>query len=220
MATARPGPFQRRDGPSARRPGRPLRIAIIPLALLAAGIIGCAAQPPLEVLGQAPDFTLTDQAGVPFRTSDLAGRVALVDFVYTHCTDACPTLSATMSAAQNKLAAEKLLGSKAVLLSVTVDPAHDTPAALAEYGKQFGADAGAWKLLTGDWDQVYDVVAGFKVGTRAPRPAIGAPAPGGDEISHTTRVVLVDGERQIRAYLPGDEATPDDMVAAVKRVLR
>ena len=89
-----------------------------------------------------------------FRRSRLNGKVTLLDFVYTRCTDACPLLSATFQQAQRKLADDKLLGSKVVLVSLSVDPTHDTPPVMAEYGQQFKADAAGWKMLTGDWDQV------------------------------------------------------------------
>src|SRR5438477_3681320 len=141
-------------------------------ALLAALASACQPQQPqLDVFGRAPDFALTDQTGVTFASASLAGRVTLLDFVYTHCTDACPLLSATFQEAQRKLADDKLLGDRVMLVSLSVDPQHDTPAVLAEYGQQFKADSSGWKLLTGDWDQVYDVVTGLKVATRPPRPA-------------------------------------------------
>ena len=73
--------------------------------------------------------------------------MTLLDFVYTHCTDACPLLSATFQQAQRKLADDKLLGSRVMLVSLSVDPQHDTPPVLAEYGQQFKADANGWKLL-------------------------------------------------------------------------
>src|SRR6266852_3654288 len=149
--------------------------------LVAAGCIACQPQPALDTFGRVPDFQLTDQTGATFASSSLSGRVTLLDFVYTHCTDACPLLSATFQGAQRKLADEKLLGSKVMLVSLSVDPQHDTPRVLLEYGQQFKADASGWKLLTGDFDQVYDVVTGFKVATRPPRPLIDAPAPGGTE---------------------------------------
>jgi protein SCO1/2 len=183
-------------------------------------VVGCQAQPKLDDFGPAPDFQLTDQTGATFSSQSLAGRVTLLDFVYTHCTDACPLLSATFQQAQRKLADEKLLGSRVMLVSLSVDPQHDTPLVLAEYGQQFKADPNGWKLVTGDWDRVYDVVTGFKVATRPPRPDADAPAPGGTELTHTTRVVLLDAQQQIRAYLEGQDATADDLVAAVKRVLK
>jgi len=194
------------------------------LGLLAAtallAVVGCQPQPPLDVFGAAPAFQLTEQTGATFSSQSLAGHVTLLDFVYTHCTDACPLLSATFQQTQRKLADEKLLGSKVMLVSLSVDPQHDTPPVLAEYGQQFKADASGWKLLTGDWDQVYDVVTGFKVATRPPRPAADLPAPGGTELTHTTRIILIDAQQQVRAYLEGQDATPDDLVGAVKRVLK
>ncbi len=189
-------------------------------ALLTAVCLACQPQPQLDVFGRAPDFQLTDQTGAPFASSSLAGRVTLLDFVYTHCTDACPVLSATFQQAQGKLADDKLLGDRVMLISLSVDPRHDTAAVLAEYGKQFKADATGWKLLTGDWDQVYDVVTGLKIATRPPRPALDAPAPGGTELTHSTRVVLIDGQQQVRAYLEGQDATADDLINAAKRVLK
>ncbi|HTD78218.1 MAG TPA: SCO family protein [Chloroflexota bacterium] len=174
----------------------------------------------MDVFGATPAFTLTDQTGAPFASQALAGRVTLLDFVYTHCTDACPLLSATFQETQRKLAADKLLGSRIMLVSLSVDPQHDTPPVLAEYGQQFKADPSGWKMLTGDWDQVYDVVTGFKLATRPPRPAADAPAPGGTELSHTTRVVLIDPQLQVRAYLDGADATADDLIAAARRLLK
>ena len=188
--------------------------------VLAFGLVACQPQPQLEVYGRMPEFSLVDQTGAPVGSGSLAGRVTLLDFVYTHCTDACPLLSATFQQTQRKLADGKLLGSKVMLISLSVDPQHDTPPVLAEYGQQFKAEPSGWKLLTGEWDQVYDVVTGLKVATRPPRPAPGAPAPGGTELAHSTRIVLIDTEHQVRAYLEGIDSTPDDLVKAAKRLLK
>jgi len=188
--------------------------------VVAAACMACQPQPELDVFGRAPDFQLTDQTGAPFASSSLLGRVTLLDFVYTHCTDACPILSATFQQAQRKLADDKLLGERVMLVSLSVDPQHDTSAVLAEYGKQFKADAAGWKLLTGDWDQVYDVVTGLKVATRPPRPVADAPAPGGTELTHSTRIILIDAQQQVRAYLEGQDATADDLVKAAKRLIK
>ncbi len=196
-------------------------VAGLVLAVLAAaGCIACQPQPALDTFGRVPDFQLTDQTGATFASSSLAGRVTLLDFVYTHCTDACPLLSATFQQAQRKLADDKLLGERVMLVSLSVDPQHDTAAVLAEYGKQFRADATGWKLLTGDWDQVVDLVTGLKVATRLPRPAVDAPAPGGTELTHSTRIVLIDAQQQVRAYLEGQDVSADDLVKAAKRVLK
>ena len=64
------------------------------------------------------------------------------------------------------------------------------------------------------------MVTGFKVATRPPRPAVDAPAPGGTELTHSTRIILIDGQQQVRAYLEGQDASPDDLINAAKRVLK
>ena len=194
--------------------------ALLLSVLIALACLACQQQPELDVFGRAPDFNLTDQSGAAFSSQAMAGRVVLLDFVYTHCTDACPLLSATFQLAQRKFADEKLLGSKVMLLSLSVDPRHDSPTVLAEYGQSFKADNASWKFLTGDWDQVYDVVTGLKVATRPPRPALDAPAPGGTELTHSTRIILIDAQQQVRAYLEGQDATADDLVKAAKRLLK
>ena len=63
-------------------------LLVLAPALLA--LVACQQQPPPEVYGHAPAFTLTDHTGAPFNSAALQGRAVLLDFVYTHCTDACP----------------------------------------------------------------------------------------------------------------------------------
>jgi protein SCO1 len=197
------------------------RLGVLGVSLLAAvACLACQSQPPMDVYGSVTPFTLTDQSGATFASQSLAGHVTLLDFIYTHCTDACPLLSATFQEAQRKLAEDNLLGSKIMLVSLSVDPQHDTSPVLADYGQQFQADPRAWKMLTGDWDNVYDVVTGFKVATRPPRPPSDAPAPGGTELTHTTAVVLIDPKLQVRAYLDGTGSSADDLIAAAKRLLK
>ena len=198
-----------------------MRLIGLGIALAIVTVVsGCQSQPPMDVFGPTPEFQLTDQTNATFNSQSLAGHVTLLDFVYTHCTDACPLLSATFQEAQRKLADDGLLGSKVMLVSVTVDPQHDTPPILAEYGQRFKADVAGWKMLTGDWDQVWNAVTGFKVGTRPPRPAADAPAPGGAAITHSTRVVLIDPQLQVRAYLDGQDATADDLIKAARRLIK
>ena len=196
-------------------------LASVAMGIVASALcLACQAQPEMDVLGPTPEFQLTDQTGAVVSSQSLKGSVTLLDFVYTHCTDACPLLSATFQETQRKLADDKALASKVTLVSLTVDPQHDSPSVLAEYGKQFKADPSSWKMLTGDWDQVYDVVTGFKVATRPPRPAVDAPAPGGTEITHSTRIVLIDPQLQVRAYLEGQDATADDLIKAARRLIK
>lgn len=185
-------------------------LAVIMAALLAAA---CAApKSELPEYGAAPAFTLMDQQGQTVSSDDLRGRVALVSFIYTSCTDVCPMISASMQRTQERLKAEGLLGTKAVLLSITVDPVRDTPPVLAAYADRFAADPANWRFLTGNPEVVRRLVHdGFKQGVEE-HPGAAA----GREIVHGGRIVLVDSRGQVRAYLPSDAFDVEGAVREVK----
>jgi cytochrome oxidase Cu insertion factor (SCO1/SenC/PrrC family) len=193
-----------------------------PRAALAWGVVvalllgaACRAEEPLPDLWPAPQFALADQQGRPFGSADLAGRAAVVSFVYTNCPDICPLLTATMAQVQEKLQAEGLLGERVQLVSLTVDPDRDTPAVLAEYAGRHRADPDDWRFLTGDREAVYGVLEGFKLNTRAAARAYAGAA----EVPHSNRFVVVDPAGHVRAQLRGDEVAPEEVVRTVKRVL-
>jgi protein SCO1/2 len=92
-----------------------------------------------------PDVTLVDQTGATFRLSALQGRPVLVAFFYTNCPAICGLL-----AGQFQLALEAVLerpgGREIRLLSISLDTARDTVAALADYAERLGADGRAWRV--------------------------------------------------------------------------
>jgi protein SCO1/2 len=96
-----------------------------------------------------PDTELVTQHGKHRRLNSeiVAGRIVVIDFIYTTCTTVCPVLSATLMQVQQQL--EKHGNSEVLLVSITVDPIRDTPARLKAYADKFyvGDD---WVWLTGD----------------------------------------------------------------------
>ena len=90
----------------------------------------CRGEEPLPRLWTAPAFTLVDQHGRRFGSTDLVGRAAVLSFVYTNCVDTCPLLTASMAQVQDRLRTAGLLGAQVQLVSVTVDPRRDTPRCL------------------------------------------------------------------------------------------
>jgi len=106
------------------------------------------------------DAVLTDQTGRTrkLKSDVLADRIVVMDFLYTTCTTVCPILSTTMARVQDGLDAKAR--EEVVLVSMSVDPARDTPARLREYGARFGARDG-WVWLTGPTGRVNEVLRGF-----------------------------------------------------------
>jgi cytochrome oxidase Cu insertion factor (SCO1/SenC/PrrC family) len=190
-------------------------VAALAAALFVVGL-ACRREEPLPHLWPAPAFTLVDQQGRPFGSADFAGRAVVLSFIYTHCTDTCPLLTATMAEVQDRLRADGLLGSTVQLVSVTVDPRRDTPGALAEYAARFRADPDAWRFLSGEPEAIYAVLAGFKLNSVEVARAF----EGADVIPHSNRLVVVDPEGEVRAALPGEQVTPEEIVQTVKRAVR
>ncbi len=158
---------------------------------------GCKqADPPL---GDVPDFQLTTQTDKTLSRDDLKSKVWVADFVFTRCTGPCRQVTGTMASLQ-----EKLVGQKDVyLVSFSVDPEHDTPAVLAEYARQFSADPQRWFFLTGEQAKVYELIEkGFKLGVGQNEGTNRTP---GNEVMHSTRLVLVDKQGKIRGYFDGTD---------------
>jgi protein SCO1/2 len=103
------------------------------------------------------DTPLLDQDGrtVRVRSDVLAGRVVVVDFIYTTCTTICPIFSATMAELRKRLVAAP--ARDIVLVTVTVDPLRDTPRRLKDYAARFGPLGDGWIWLTGSKSNV-DIV--------------------------------------------------------------
>lgn len=184
----------------------------------------------LEDFGAAPAFTLTDQAGQPFSSDELRGKVVVVNFIYTSCTDTCPLLSVRMQALQDRLRQESLLGARVQLLSLTVDPAHDTPDVLRPYAERHDADHAAWRFLTGPREQVVPVIVnGFFQGVvQVPATSVTpAQAGGGDHphgasslVMHSNRFVLIDREGRMRAFYDGLDLDLEQVMTDVELLLR
>jgi protein SCO1/2 len=122
--------------------------------------------PPQETVKAAPsevkygDTVLLDQMGKQHKLkSEVFGdRLVVLDFAYTSCTTICPVLSALMAKVQNQLGDR--LGKEVSLVTITVDPARDTPARLREYAAKYGAKPG-WAWLSGPTGTVNEVLKGF-----------------------------------------------------------
>jgi cytochrome oxidase Cu insertion factor (SCO1/SenC/PrrC family) len=117
------------------------------------------------VYGRVPDFSLLERSGRPVEASALRGRVWIVNFIYTHCTDTCPLQSARMA----RLQTDYRDATDLRLISITVDPGRDTPQVLARYAARFGADPARWLFLTGEKGAIFRLAReGFRLGVEEP----------------------------------------------------
>jgi protein SCO1 len=171
------------------------KVAIV-LALLLAWAAPTPAVTAQEVEGiDIPDVTVLDQEGVSrhFATDLVQGKVVAINFIFTNC----PPLAATFG----KL--RKLLGDRAGkdvhLISISVDPANDTPARLKAWSQKFGPGPG-WTLVTGTREDMTRLLKALGAYTASPN-------------DHPPLVLMGNGRGQwTRAY---GLAPPAKLVAAI-----
>ena len=187
------------------------KLFILVALLLLTIVYSCQDQEPkLDTYGTLPDFNLVDQYGYDYGKIDTEGKVVLANFVFTGCTQSCPVLTPRFQIVQNLISANDKLSNEVILLSFSVDPEHDVPSVLADYGVKHGVDYNHWRFLTGDVEDIRDVVnKGFKLSFQKLTKSFdhvhddGSVHVHGYDIAHTNKVVLIDTEGKIRAFYNG-----------------
>ena len=169
--------------------------------------------PPLPVYYQVPEFKLTNEFKKPFGSADLKGRFYIANFMFTSCPTTCPRLMEKMDLVQKRI---RGLGTKAAIVTFTVDPEVDTPDVLFKYARKRHSNPFIWSYLTGsraDLEKI--VVDGFKVpmgGKEKIEKQVEAEKVTLFDIAHTEKLVLVDDKGQIRGYYGTERVEMDRMM--------
>jgi protein SCO1/2 len=157
-----------------------------------------------------PHCRLVDQFGKPYAFGEERGTVIALSFIFTRCPypEFCPRLSRAFSAVQDELSRSNP-DEPWRLLSVTIDPAYDTPSRLAEYAAQYQADPRHWLFLTGDPAEVQKLAsaAGLSIAENGALP------------EHTLRTLLVNQAGRVVKTWDGNEWSPQELAGEMRRVL-
>ncbi len=166
------------------------------------------AVPPLRVGELMPEVSFLGEDGSPHSLSEFRGRALAFTFVFTRCPlpDFCPRMSKHFSKARALLTKTSGASGRHQFLSLSFDPAYDTPEILRTYARGYrGADAEAWMFGTLSADALKAI---------APRLGLFAVEAGGS-ISHNLRTVVVDPSGRIHRLFDGNEWTPEDLADAM-----
>ncbi|HEV2737593.1 MAG TPA: SCO family protein [Candidatus Elarobacter sp.] len=153
-----------------------------------------------------PSTALLDQRGRRFSFASTNGRTTIVSFIYTRCRDAqmCPLVAAKFARMQRELR-----GAPIRLVTVTLDPAYDTPDVLARYGTAYGADPAVWTFVTGPAAAIDDVAGRLGIVVERPRPGV---------IVHGEAAIVIDADGRVARFVDGAAWLPDDLLGAARQV--
>lgn len=153
-----------------------------------------------------PAVALVDQDGRRFSFQATAGSTTIVSFIYTRCRDArmCPLVAAKFARMQRALH-----GTPIRLVTVTLDPAYDTPKVLARYGASYGADPAVWTFATGTTPAIDQLAGRFGVALERSAPGI---------LAHTETAIVIDAQGRVAKIVDGAAWAPDDLLATAREV--
>jgi protein SCO1 len=172
---------------------------------------------PLNPGDPVPDFKLLNQNGKLIHISQYRGKVLLVTFIYTRCplADYCPRMSRNFARLNKLLDDDVELYAKTHLLSVSFDPAYDTPAVLRSYGSSYTGRYTEERFI--HWDfaappekELPDVLHFFLVGATPEKDRT---------ITHSLSTIVIDQQGRVYNWYPTNDWTPEQLLADVKQLL-
>ena len=104
-------------------------------------------------IGPAPKFELTNQDNLKVSNETYKGKVYVLEFFFTTCPSICPKMNLSMLEIEKTFFGNPNFG----IVSITIDPTHDTPQILKDHAKLLGVKSSNWNFLTGDKTTIMDL---------------------------------------------------------------
>jgi protein SCO1/2 len=163
-----------------------------------------------------PDFRLTNQSGRQISFRQFRGKALLVTFIYTRCplSDYCPRMSRNFAAIDKSLQSDPAIYWKTHLLSISFDPAYDSPAVLRSYGEAYTGN------YTKEKFEHWDFAAPSK--TDLPKLLeffdVGATPGENHTFTHSLSTAVIAPDGKVAQWYPTNDWKPEDVLNALKKV--
>jgi len=141
----------------------------------------------LPVISKVPEFQLDNFDGTSFTEKKLDNKITVASFIFTQCDGACPIISTNMGILQKRFSESHELQ----FISITTDPDYDSKSVLKDFSDKYSGKDN-WFFLRGNIDDVVTLAEDglFLSANLLP-------------VGHSTRLVLIDHNRNIRKYYEG-----------------
>ena len=139
-------------------------------------------------LGSVPKFELINQDNKKITNETYKGKVYVLEFFFSTCPTICPKMNESMLHIENKFFGNPNFG----IVSITINPEHDTPKVLKEHAKFLGVKSSNWNFLTGDKAYIFNLAnKGFNLYAGENKKVAGG-------FEHSGLFALVDKNGDIR----------------------
>ena len=139
-------------------------------------------------IGPAPKFELINQDNQKVTNETYKGKVYVLEFFFTTCPTICPKMNESMLLIEKKFFGNPNFG----IVSITIDPEHDTAAVLKAHSKLLGVTSSNWNFLTGDKAYIFDLAnKGFNLYAGENKKVAGG-------FEHSVLFALIDKDGNIR----------------------
>ncbi|NRD80417.1 SCO family protein [Bacillus sp. BRMEA1] len=164
------------------------------------------------------NITLTNQNSESYNFGKDKTKLKLIEFIYTHCPDICPTTTQKMTALKKDLVQAGIFRKKIEFITISIDPVRDTPEILTKYMKGFGiSNNSQWTFLTGDSSTLKSDVK--KIHEIANGLGFQFIDPGNGQFVHTTFTYLVDDHNRFIAKFPmGNNFNKQDVYESISKI--
>ncbi len=169
-----------------------------------------------QVGEQVPDFSFVNQNGKRIHLSQFRGKPLLLTFIYTRCPmpDFCLLMSNNFGEILKQLHEDPKVFDQAQLMSISIDPEHDTPDILRQYGKRYVGEIDPsfqhWQFATGSPEQMQKAADFFGLSYNQKS----------GQIVHSLSTVLIGPDGKVLKVYLGNDWKPADAAAAYKAAVR
>ena len=166
---------------------------------------------------EVPDYRLINQDGKTIRLHDYKGKALLLTFIYTRCQDPnqCTLMSSNFAAIDQELQKQPELHDKTHLLSISFDPAYDTPKVLRSYGASYTGkysdeNFAHWEFASGSADEVKGVAQFFGLRYFQDTPS------GTEQVIHSLRTAVIGPDGKVVKVYRGNEWKPEQLLKEIE----
>lgn len=191
---------------------KPTHFSVWIIFLLSITLASCGPETIINLGNESFTLLDTDSTEVQF-PDDYKGKTTVISFIYTHCPDVCPAITANMKNIQEELDDTTDIR----FVELTFDPERDTPSALAKYKKLYDLND-QFSLLTGSSSEIDSLLNRLNI--VAEKTQIDSLQQDSSDyfMNHSNTIYLMDKQGRIRTEYPANVVPPEHVSEDLQKI--